>query len=265
MSEQPFRVEIDKLRAHTRARAGALIRGAVPAVAPAVAVSVWQAGAPWFEAYAGWVAPETQSGAVGFHTLFDLASLSKLFTATALLRLANDFKIDLDDPVGKLMPEFAASGPRGVDGGIGPLAWEPLPTPAGREDWEVDPERVTWRRQNLLVVDRQLQQGCGRTKGGQDHGLEFQLTRINVFGQNTITGNDLFHRSHPRLGRNDCPCREARMPLLKARSRVDCGVNERILVDVHLLRLLEFDVVVILPPVPPSIIIVCQFLSRRLG
>lgn len=146
MSEQPFRVEIDKLRDDTRVRAHAVIRGAVPAVAPAVSISVWQAGAPWFEAYAGWVEPETQTGAVGFRTLFDLASLSKLFTATALLRLANDFKVDLDDPVGKLIPEFAASGPRGVDGGVDPLAWEPLPTPAGREDWEVDPEQVTWRQ-----------------------------------------------------------------------------------------------------------------------
>ena len=146
MSEQPFRVAIDKLRADTRTRAHAVIRDAVPVVAPAVAVSVWQAGTPWFEAYAGWVDPETSSGEVGFHTLFDLASLSKLFTSTALLRLANDFKVDLDDPVGTLIPEFAASGPRGVDGGEDPLAWEPLPTPVGREDWEVDPGRVTWRR-----------------------------------------------------------------------------------------------------------------------
>ena len=146
MSEQPFRVEIDKLRADTRVRAQAVIRGAVPSVAPAVAVSVWQAGSPWFEAYAGWVDPETETTPVGFGSLFDLASVSKLFTATALLRLANDFKVDLDDPVGKLLPEFAASGARGVDGGVDPLTWETLPTPAGREDWEVDPERVTWRR-----------------------------------------------------------------------------------------------------------------------
>jgi CubicO group peptidase (beta-lactamase class C family) len=146
VSEPPFRLEIDKLRADTRARAHSVIGGAVSTVAPAVAVSVWQAGAPWFEAYAGWVDPETETTAVGFHTLFDLASLSKLFTATALLRLANDFKVDLDDPVGTLIPEFSEGGPRGVDGGVDPLAWEPLPTPAGREDWKVDPERVTWRR-----------------------------------------------------------------------------------------------------------------------
>ena len=44
MSEQPFRAEIDKLRTDTRTHAHAVIRGAVPSVAPAVAVSVWQAG-----------------------------------------------------------------------------------------------------------------------------------------------------------------------------------------------------------------------------
>ncbi len=146
MSEQPFRVEIDKLRADTRARAHAIIRGAVPSVAPAVAISVWQAGSPWFEAYAGWADPGTETMPVGFRSLFDLASVSKPFTATALLRLANDFKVDLDDPVGKLLPEFAASGPRGVDGGVDPLTWEPLSTPPGRDDREFDPERVTWRR-----------------------------------------------------------------------------------------------------------------------
>ena len=146
MSEQPVRIEIDKLRADTRARAHAVVREAVPSVAPAVAVSVWQAGAPWFEAYAGWVDPETETTPVGFRSLFDLASLTKLFTATALLRLANDLKLGLDDPVGTLIPEFSVGGPRGVDGGVDPLTWEPLPTPAGREAWEIDPAGVTWRR-----------------------------------------------------------------------------------------------------------------------
>jgi CubicO group peptidase (beta-lactamase class C family) len=146
VSEPPVRIEIDKLRADTRARAQAVIRAAVPTVAPALGVSVWQAGAPWFEAYAGWVDPETETTAVGFHTLFDLASVSKLFTATALLRLANDFKIDLDDGVGTLIPEFVAGGPRGVDGGVDPLTWERQPTPPGREEWTVDPGGVTWRR-----------------------------------------------------------------------------------------------------------------------
>jgi len=43
VSEQPFRVEIDKLRADTRARAHDLIQGAVPSVAPAVANAIFKA------------------------------------------------------------------------------------------------------------------------------------------------------------------------------------------------------------------------------
>jgi CubicO group peptidase (beta-lactamase class C family) len=146
VTEQPFRREIDKLRPETRSRLEAVMRKAVPAVAPALALSVWQAGAPWYEAYAGWVDPEAQATPVGFRSLFDLASVSKLFTATALLRLAADLKLDLDDPVIGVIPELGASGPRGVDGGQDPLSWELLPTPAGRSGWTVDPADVTFRQ-----------------------------------------------------------------------------------------------------------------------
>jgi CubicO group peptidase (beta-lactamase class C family) len=146
VSTQPLHLEIDKLRDDTRGRAVALIQSAVPAVAPAVAISVWQAGAPWFEAYAGWLDPETEMTRVGSSSLFDVASLSKLFTATAFLRLASDSRVDLDDPVAGLLPEFGAGGPRSVDGGTDPLTWAPLPVPLGREDWRIDPARVTWRQ-----------------------------------------------------------------------------------------------------------------------
>ncbi len=146
MTGQPYRTEIDKLRADTRGRAEAVVRGAVPSVAPALALSVWQAGSPWFEACAGWVDPEAETTPVGFSSLFDLASLSKLFTATAFLRLANDFKLDLDDPVVKIIPEFGAGGARGIDGGQDPLTWEMLPTPAAQADWMVDPTAVTFRQ-----------------------------------------------------------------------------------------------------------------------
>ena len=146
MNDQPFRTEIDKLRAETSERAASLIRGAVPSVAPALAISVWQAGSPWFEAYAGWMDPETETTPVGFSSLFDLASLTKLFTATAFLRLANDFKFDLDDAVVKAIPEFGRSGPRGIDGGQDPLTWRPEPVPRGREHETVDPSAVTFRQ-----------------------------------------------------------------------------------------------------------------------
>ena len=146
MTDQPFHAEIDKLRAETRQRIRLIIDAAVPNVAPALGISVWQAGAPWYEAYAGWVDPETEVTPVGYRSLWDLASVSKLFTATALLRLAADFKLDLDDPIAALLPEFADGGSRGVDGGMDPLTWEVLRTPPERAEWSVDPGTVTYRQ-----------------------------------------------------------------------------------------------------------------------
>lgn len=146
MTEQPFHTTVDKLRAATQERIENAIREAVPSVAPALAISVWSSGAPWYEAYCGWVDPESEARQVGFDSLFDLASVSKLFTATAFLRLANDFRVDVDDAVVSVIPEFGTSGPRGVDGGQEPLSRQLLPTPAGREAWSIDPTTVTHRQ-----------------------------------------------------------------------------------------------------------------------
>ena len=146
MTDQPYRTAVDKLGRSTSARIEEAIRAAVPSVAPALAVSVWQSGAPWFEAYAGWLDPGSEQRRVGFETLFDLASVSKLFTATAFMRLAGQFKVELDDPVTKVIPEFGRSGPRGVDGGQDPLSRKTLPTPSDRVDWMVDPGAVTFQQ-----------------------------------------------------------------------------------------------------------------------
>ncbi|MGB7998899.1 MAG: serine hydrolase [Anaerobacillus sp.] len=47
-------------------------------------------------------------------TIFDLASISKLFTTTAAMTLYEDGKFKLDDPVAKYIPEFAANGKESV-------------------------------------------------------------------------------------------------------------------------------------------------------
>ncbi|MBM7645631.1 CubicO group peptidase (beta-lactamase class C family) [Scopulibacillus daqui] len=44
------------------------------------------------------------------HTIFDLASISKLFTTTAAMQLCEQGKFKLDDPVAKYIPEFAKNG-----------------------------------------------------------------------------------------------------------------------------------------------------------
>ncbi|WP_164215720.1 serine hydrolase domain-containing protein [Virgibacillus sp. YIM 98842] len=43
-------------------------------------------------------------------TIFDLASISKLFTATAVMQLWDQGAFELDDPVADYIPEFAANG-----------------------------------------------------------------------------------------------------------------------------------------------------------
>lgn len=43
-------------------------------------------------------------------TIFDLASISKLFTTTAAMKLYEQGKFELDDPVAKHIPEFAQNG-----------------------------------------------------------------------------------------------------------------------------------------------------------
>src|SRR5262249_20322057 len=47
-------------------------------------------------------------------TMFDLASLSKLFTSIAVMQLCEQGKIDLDAPVARYLPDFAQNGKQDV-------------------------------------------------------------------------------------------------------------------------------------------------------
>lgn len=47
-------------------------------------------------------------------TIYDLASVTKLFTATAVMKLAEEQRVDLDAPVADYIPEFAANGKQSV-------------------------------------------------------------------------------------------------------------------------------------------------------
>jgi CubicO group peptidase (beta-lactamase class C family) len=47
-------------------------------------------------------------------TFYDLASISKLFTTTCIMRLVEQGKLALDEPVATWMPEFAAGGKQNV-------------------------------------------------------------------------------------------------------------------------------------------------------
>jgi CubicO group peptidase (beta-lactamase class C family) len=47
-------------------------------------------------------------------TLYDMASITKLFTTTAAMRLVEQGRLTLDEPVARWLPEFAAGGKQAV-------------------------------------------------------------------------------------------------------------------------------------------------------
>ena len=59
----------------------------------------------------------TDSGGepMGADTPMGVASVSKAFTALAVMQLVEDGEVGLDDPVAELLPEFATADPRGAD------------------------------------------------------------------------------------------------------------------------------------------------------
>lgn len=62
----------------------------------------------------GWADLERRV-AVGLETRFRIASMTKSFTAAAILRLRDEGKLDLHDPVAKHVPEFSATKPATAD------------------------------------------------------------------------------------------------------------------------------------------------------
>lgn len=76
--------------------------------------------------------PTSEQIEMGTDTMFDLASISKLFTAVAVMQLVESGEVALDDPVADHLPAFAANGKADVTieqllthtGGL--PAWLPL-------------------------------------------------------------------------------------------------------------------------------------------
>ncbi len=60
---------------------------------------------------AGWIDPETKQRLTGNETLFDLASVTKLFTTAAFMKLTLNGSLRLDDPVCSILPDFTGSRP----------------------------------------------------------------------------------------------------------------------------------------------------------
>lgn len=121
----------------------AIIRQGLEDTAPAVALAVMYRGGLIAERSYGYLDPETRRRPTLCCTRFDLASVTKLYTATAFLMQVGEGKVALDDPVVQVIPEFGRYGPRPVEGGQNPHTLERLPAEV-RAD-AVDPAVVTFR------------------------------------------------------------------------------------------------------------------------
>ncbi len=132
---------INRLPASTQARLETLIQQNAGTVFPACTLAVIKNGDVLLDA--GWGMVEDQPATRD--TLFDLASVTKLFTVTSFLSYVSAGKVGLDDAVVKIVPEFGAITPRTMDGGQDPHSKVRLPTAAGLLGKRIDPAVVTFR------------------------------------------------------------------------------------------------------------------------
>ena len=127
-------------------KADSILSQAVGTITPALQLVIQHNGTVVHEVALGFLDPEVQTRAVNAETLFDLASLTKLFTATAFMTLVEQRIVSIDAPVRSVLPEF--SGIRPVQPYENPLDWGKTVSVTDRTG-TVNAGQVTFR--NLLT------------------------------------------------------------------------------------------------------------------
>jgi CubicO group peptidase (beta-lactamase class C family) len=127
-------------------KADAIIQESLGHVFPAAQIAVrWRGETILSRAY-GWLDPETQQQPVQLDTLFDMASVTKLFVVTAFMTLVEQGQVELDQLVRTVLPEFDGLRPiRAYDDPLKPGMFVDVVPPT---DAMADAGRVTFR--NLL-------------------------------------------------------------------------------------------------------------------
>ena len=110
------------------ARLDVVLQEATRTVAPAIVCRIERRGEVVYEAAYGSIVPWDSESRITAACLFDLASVTKLFTTTACLRLCTDGKLSLDMPVAEIVPEFGGERPIGAT--EDPITKLPVPASA---------------------------------------------------------------------------------------------------------------------------------------
>ncbi len=141
-----------------------LCESALNTVAPSIVCRIeYQKELVYSRAF-GWIDPEDRNVQTGVDTRFDLASVTKLFTTTACLRLVELGHLSLDKPVITYVPEFRGRRPVGPT--EDPITKEPAPTLEVWQDADpVDADAITVRQllthSSGLPAWRNVHDACG--------------------------------------------------------------------------------------------------------
>ncbi len=87
------------------------LRNAIHTICPAIQLVVRWRGREIFARAYGWLDPELRREPVTLTSRFDLASLTKLFAVTALMRLEEEGALTLEQPVSTVLPAFRGIRP----------------------------------------------------------------------------------------------------------------------------------------------------------
>ena len=136
-------------------KADSILSQAVGTMTPAAQLVIRHHGKVVHDVAMGFLDPETKIRPVNAETLFDLASVTKLFTTTAFMRLVEQGKVSLDDPVMSVLHDF--SGVRPIQPYENPLDWGKT-VRVTDQPGTVDAGKVTFR--NLLTHNSGLPLGA---------------------------------------------------------------------------------------------------------
>ncbi|MEZ4656756.1 MAG: serine hydrolase domain-containing protein [Caldilineaceae bacterium] len=145
-----------------------ILRKALGEVAPAIVCRVEQGDRLLFAQSYGWLDPSTEQQPTLLDTYFDFASLTKLFTTTACLRLIDQGRLALDQPVAELVPAFG--GQRMLGGAEDPISKQPTavdPRWLAEAQMPIDADAITIRHllthTSGLAAWRSIYRACGPT------------------------------------------------------------------------------------------------------